>query len=426
MMKKLFSKIHLWLSIPAGIFITIICLTGAALVFQNEITRALQSQLYTVSHAEGAKHLPPSQLAKSIQQQVADTLTIESMQLSANPDASCQVAFEQMERKTLFVNPYTGQVLGWGKDVSFFKTMRNLHRFLLNAPQKRGDMTVGKFIVNTATLLMIVILVSGIVIWLPRKGKSWKRRLTVSYKNGGQRFWHDTHVSLGIYAVVFLLLMALTGPTWGFKWYRTAAYGLFGANEERGMMGGSHHGKSEKNKGGEANFHEHGGKPGKENHGFNHGGSQNFHKNKDWQDGHGEGRPRGGDSKENLEADFNPHAWDVAYATLQARYPESKYMILSKEKIQVSPVSESGMRRFDNALFNAHTGTIEKVERFANQPRQMQMRSWFFALHTGSWGGIASKILYFVVVLLGASFPITGYYFWLTKRKKRSKSSQRN
>ena len=36
-MKKLFRKIHLWLALPAGIVIFIICFTGAILVFRDEI-----------------------------------------------------------------------------------------------------------------------------------------------------------------------------------------------------------------------------------------------------------------------------------------------------------------------------------------------------------------------------------------------------
>ena len=36
-MKKFFAKIHLWLSIPFGIIIAIVCLTGAILVFETEI-----------------------------------------------------------------------------------------------------------------------------------------------------------------------------------------------------------------------------------------------------------------------------------------------------------------------------------------------------------------------------------------------------
>ena len=37
-MKKFFRKLHLWVSVPFGIVITITCFTGALLVFEKEIT----------------------------------------------------------------------------------------------------------------------------------------------------------------------------------------------------------------------------------------------------------------------------------------------------------------------------------------------------------------------------------------------------
>ena len=53
-MKRFFAKIHLWLSIPVGLFLAIICLTGASLVFEQEITRALNGDclLYTSDAAD--------------------------------------------------------------------------------------------------------------------------------------------------------------------------------------------------------------------------------------------------------------------------------------------------------------------------------------------------------------------------------------
>lgn len=47
-MKKKFRQIHLWLSVPFGIIISILCLSGAALVFENEITEALNHDFYYV------------------------------------------------------------------------------------------------------------------------------------------------------------------------------------------------------------------------------------------------------------------------------------------------------------------------------------------------------------------------------------------
>lgn len=38
------------------------------------------------------------------------------------------------------------------------------------------------------------------------------------------------------------------------------------------------------------------------------------------------------------------------------------------------------------------------------------------AIHFGNFGGLTSKILYFVAALIGASLPITGYWIYLKKR----------
>lgn len=47
-MKKFFAKIHLWLSIPFGIIIAIVCLTGAILVFETEILEFCYPSRYFV------------------------------------------------------------------------------------------------------------------------------------------------------------------------------------------------------------------------------------------------------------------------------------------------------------------------------------------------------------------------------------------
>lgn len=52
-MKKFFAKIHLWLSIPFGIIIAIVCLTGAILVFETEILELCYPSRYFVKEVKG-------------------------------------------------------------------------------------------------------------------------------------------------------------------------------------------------------------------------------------------------------------------------------------------------------------------------------------------------------------------------------------
>lgn len=101
--------------------------------------------------------------------------------------------------------------------------------------------SVGKVIVGVSTLLMVFVLVSGIFIWVPRTKRALKNRLCIATDKGIRRFWYDSHVALGIYVVIFLLIMALTGLTWSFGWYRTAFYALFD-NPGKGFVYGLHTG----------------------------------------------------------------------------------------------------------------------------------------------------------------------------------------
>ena len=92
-MKRFFAKVHLWLSIPLGILVSVICLSGAALVFEQEITRALDPQLYRVTPPAGIRPLPPSQLAARIREQVPDSLKLSALQLSGDPRKTCMASF---------------------------------------------------------------------------------------------------------------------------------------------------------------------------------------------------------------------------------------------------------------------------------------------------------------------------------------------
>ena len=57
-MKKFFAKIHLWLSIPFGIIIAIVCLTGAILVFETEILELCYPSRYFVKEVKGERLSP--------------------------------------------------------------------------------------------------------------------------------------------------------------------------------------------------------------------------------------------------------------------------------------------------------------------------------------------------------------------------------
>ena len=389
-MKKIFAKIHLWLSLPLGIVLTVVCLSGAVLVFEGEITRALHPELYRVAAPADARPLRPSQLADRIGGQMPDSLHLVSLQLSARSDEPCMAAFRETGRKQLSVDPYTGNVNGWTESPAFFGTVRKLHRWLLDPPPSKGEKSVGKAIVGVSTLALVLILVSGLILWIPRSRKALRNRLKVSYSDG-RRFWHDCHVSLGFYATLLLLVMALTGLTWSFGWYRTAAYVLFGGTPQTAV---AEEAPARKTDSGNRQSRE---RSGGRNAGREHGGTQT----------ETEARP------------FDYAVWDAVLGELTAHCTAYKTIVLTQTEAQVA--RQSAMRRIDRATFDPRSGRLAEIARYEDTPRQQRLRGWFYAFHTGTWGGIWTKILYFLAALVGASLPLTGYWLWwrrcMNKRK---------
>ncbi|WP_301384082.1 PepSY domain-containing protein [uncultured Alistipes sp.] len=390
-MKKIFAKIHLWLSLPLGIVLTVVCLSGAVLVFEGEITRALHPELYRVAAPADARPLRPSQLAGRIGGQMPDSLHLVSLQLSARSDEPCMAAFRETGRKQLSVDPYTGRVNGWAESPAFFGTVRKLHRWLLDPPPSKGEKSVGKAIVGVSTLALVLILVSGLILWIPRSRKALRNRLKVSYSDGRRRFWHDSHVTLGFYATLLLLVMALTGLTWSFGWYRTAAYALFGGPQQTVAAQEKPSRKAD---------------------------SGNRHERERSRE-RTAGREQGERQAETEARPFDYAVWDAVLGELTAHCTAYKTIVLTQTEAQVA--RQSAMRRIDRATFDPRSGRLAEITRYEETPRQQRLRGWFYAFHTGTWGGFWTKILYFIAALIGASLPLTGYWLWwrrcMNKRK---------
>ena len=69
----------------------------------------------------------------------------------------------------------------------FFLKMMRLHRWLLDEYKRDGSFSWGKSIVGYATLVLAIIIISGIVIWYPRNKKVLRNRLKVKTKRSEER-----------------------------------------------------------------------------------------------------------------------------------------------------------------------------------------------------------------------------------------------
>lgn len=224
MNRKFLLKLHLWLSLPLGIIITLICLSGATLVFKNEIRNALGMPKVVAPHGKSGKGGKDGKTA-SLQQEKSTvshqcspngcsqcpSKEVCHPSASAKDDASAK-SNEAVKEKTSVVGKSSSKDAPYGTTTKrdFFSYVTKFHTGLLMG-------SVGKLIVTYTTLLFVFILLSGIFIFLPGNGKQLRQRFKVEWGKGAKRRLFDLHVSLGWWTLLWLLLLAVTGLGFGLK-----------------------------------------------------------------------------------------------------------------------------------------------------------------------------------------------------------------
>lgn len=397
-MIKFFRKIHLWLSVPFGIIITLICFSGAMLIFEPEITRAVKSDVYYVTEIKETA-IPIGELMESVKSTLPDSVSITGVTVFADKGRTYQVNLSKPRRASLFVDQYSGRITGKYERIGFFSTMFKLHRWLLDNANPHGDgVKVGKLLVGISTLMFVIALITGIIIWWPRVVKAGlKRGLSISCKNGWSGFWKGLHVAGGMYSVIIVLAMALTGLTWSFDWYRTAFYAVCGVEHTPrnfSQAAQSKDGADENRKGG------------------NRGG-RNYN--------HGERGRKGGEGRHRSE--FS--RWQQVYDNLSTNNPDAPKITVGPEKATVTLSEFGNSRASDRYKFNRRSGEINLVASYSNVGDADKLRGWIYSIHTGSIGGIITRILWLLGALLGASLPLTGYYIWIKHLKKKKNISNK-
>ena len=384
--RKLFKKLHLWLSLPFGLIIMTTCLTGALLVFEKEITELVRHDSYTIP-VRKTQSLSLQSLLERVARETPDSVQITSVTIPSDFRRAYTVGLSKPRRAGVLVDPYTGKIVGQSGRLPFFTTVRELHRWLLDSmkPDSEGIFW-GRVIVGTSTLLFVFILLTGLFLWWRKKLKGVGKRLKISLRQGRQRLFTDLHTVGGVYVFVLLLAMAMTGLTWSFEWYRTGFYKVFGAEITEG-------GKGDKG-------------PKKD-------------KRKDV--------PREeGAEQAKLPASYIYWEEVVSYVreVSEADYPE---ITVKDGEVEVPLAGLGNSRAADSFRFDKKTGQVTEYKAYREAKRDKKLRGWIYSVHTGAWGGLFTRICYFLAALFGASLPLTGYYIfyqrkWGKKRKAKSSS----
>jgi uncharacterized iron-regulated membrane protein len=192
-MRKLLFNLHLYGALGVGIFVVIIGVTGSIMAFEEDIDRLLNPKLFHVA-AEG-RQVPVAGLLQAAAKAYPGQ-RVAMMRLPQRP--SDPASFTARGQKQVFLNPYTGAVLGERSSKTWLSTLHMLHLRLLMGER-------GATVVAGVTAVLLFLVMSGIYLWWPYK------RFTVKWGATASRINFDLHNAAGIYSALFLLALGPTG-----------------------------------------------------------------------------------------------------------------------------------------------------------------------------------------------------------------------
>jgi uncharacterized iron-regulated membrane protein len=197
-------KVHLWVGMPAALFLFALGLSGALLTFEETIDAALNARVWYVK-PQGTP-LKLTQITQAIRQAFPQN-PVEELVLAQKPDDTVKIIVLQSNGRDLgiFVNPYTGEIVG--RSDQLFRPMLAIREFHTHLLIRRRT---GHMIQTIAACCLLGLAVTGIALWWPRK--IFKLRGGPSHN-----IVFDLHQMLGLWSSACALLFALTGIAIGFE-----------------------------------------------------------------------------------------------------------------------------------------------------------------------------------------------------------------
>jgi uncharacterized iron-regulated membrane protein len=383
-MRIFFRRIHLYLGLAAGLVISIICFTGATLVFEKELQSSIYPERYYVP--KGTHRVSIDQLTASLRNEVAKA-KVSSVKIFEDPSRSVIISYglsephRKSENKSVnkstkvkekkneaprgpspqaFMNPYTGELISlYEHRNSFFYTMMSLHRWLLI-----GE--TGKLITGIATSIFLFILITGVVLWWPQNKRILQQRLKLKLTQGWKRINHDFHIVMGFYTAIFLFAIAFTGLAWSFQWFNDAIYFVTSSENKRPEPPASIY-------------------------------------------------IRGVNTMdvEKIYTEAKTSEPSAVYYTIN--FPKDSVGSYSVVLLPQNAIHENATHQL---YFDQYTGA--KIGQLTFQERNLgqRIRSTFYTIHVGSIGGVPGRIIAFISCIAGFTFPITGIILWISRIRR--------
>ncbi|SMO54931.1 PepSY-associated TM helix domain-containing protein [Fodinibius sediminis] len=384
--KDVVLLLHRWVGLITGLVVLTLSITGCLFVFQEEISTWLHEDIYFADEIPaGRQTLPIDQL----QENAADALNVDHLPFGItthkDPGRNWSAMlykggldswtyFGSMEvYKTAYINPYNGEVEGIINEKNdFFQVVKGIHWSLLLATP------VGQPIIVWSTVLFIILLISGIILWWPKRwnriGK--KKSFKIKWGSTWRRINYDLHNVLGFYFLAISLIIAFTGLYWYFPFVQkslhflgSGTYNLPPVSSQKVVSSVPEDGKA-------------------------------------------------------------LSALNKAYSRTWREYPEAYSITFtaptdSQGTIQAT-VRPDGQTYYNRSTlqFDQYSGSLLAANSYQEKDSGEKLVAMNYDIHVGAIGGLPGKIIAFFASLVCGSLPVTGFIIWWDRRK-RSRSRER-
>lgn len=367
--KHWIGRLHVLLGLTSGLIVFIVSVTGCLYCFHDEIKDVTRPYRHVEQRSQ--PFVAPSVLFQNAKKQAPANKP--SFLVYAGKDRSASV-YSSGESGQLYIyfDPYTGQYLATeNQKTDFFVIVEYIHLYLLLPPP------IGKQIVGVAIIIFVVMLITGLVLWWPKRKHDRKMSFTIKWNSRWRRVNYDLHKVFGFYASAIALVLALTGLAVDYNWMHKAMYNV-------------------------ANV------------------GQNYDKNED---------VHPVVDTNIIVPDLHP-AMDIAFAETMKRSAHGEMFFVTPPFSKSDAITTGAYAKSlnydhqDNYYFDPSTGKLLKSLPYSVKSSGMKFNEMNYGLHVGQYFNLPGKIAAFLVSLICASLPITGFMIWYGRKYKKHPGRQ--
>ncbi|ANI89911.1 hypothetical protein A9P82_11810 [Arachidicoccus ginsenosidimutans] len=368
-LNRLNAWLHLWTGIVTGIILVAVCLSGTLVVYGDEVIDWSAGKAKYVTEVKNSR-ISVEQMIKNIKRELPNCKVSEVL---VYKDPKRSVRFRSFSKEQglsmIYVDPYSGKILKNDATGNFFFTMAHIHAaFLWQGP--------GEWIVDIATIIFLIEIITGIILWFPVK---WNKHnidasFKIKWRAKFKRVNYDLHNVLGFYSSVLAIILTVTGLLIAFNSVSQKTIQLFGGDW-----------------------------------------------NPRWQ------------QKVLPQSDTLKHSIPLAAVIDEQlnKTPDARvaqvwiYQLPTTGYYMITTAKNIGLKSAENAhisFVDRYTGKALPVPPKNLKGEYIENNIW--QLHMGTWMGQAGKLFTFLCGLICTSLPITGFIIWLGKGRKKKKRKQ--